>query len=255
MVELLIILFGLAWGSFLNVVIYRLPRKLSLIKPGSFCPSCHHKIPFYNNIPLLSYLILKGKCRFCGRKIAFSYPLVEFLTPLSFLILYQKFSFNYFFIASVLFTSALIVLAFIDYYHQILPNEITLPGFALFISYSFVHPFLNFGQALLGVILGAGFLLVIYWSYYSIRKIEGLGLGDVKMMLMVGAFLGWLKTFFTLILGSFVAAIVGLFLIFLKKKDLKYSLPFGTFLAPAAFVSLVWGGKIISAYLSLFRKP
>ncbi len=255
MIVFLIILFGLALGSFLNVVIYRLPRKLSLIKPGSFCPTCHHKIPFYYNIPLLSYIILRGKCKFCGHKISLTYPLVELLTPLSFLILYLKFSFTVFFLFSVIFTSGLIVLAFIDYYHQILPNEITLPGSFVFLVYSFFNPYLNFGRALLGILLGAGFLLLIYWTYFFIKKIEGLGFGDVKMMIMVGAFLGWLKTFFTLILGSFIAAFIGILLIIFKKKDLKYSLPFGTFLSPAAFVSLVWGSQIIGAYLSLFKKP
>ena len=255
MLVLLIVLFGLAWGSFLNVVIYRLPRKLSLIRPGSFCPACKHKIPFYYNIPLLSYIILKGKCKYCGQKITITYPLVELLTPLSFIILYFRFNLTSFFFFSALFTSALIVLAFIDYYHQILPNEITLSGSIIFLGYSFFHPYLNFGNAILGILAGAGILLIIYWAYYSIKKIEGLGLGDIKMMIMVGAFLGWLKTFFTLILGSFVAALIGIFLVLLKKKDLKYSLPFGTFLSPSAFISLVWGSEIINKYLSLFKKP
>jgi len=252
---LIIVLFGLIWGSFLNVVIYRLPRKLSLIKPGSFCPSCHHKIPFYYNIPLVSYIILKGKCKFCGEKISLVYPIVELLTPLSLIILYLKFSFSLFFFLSMLFTSALIVLAFIDYYHQILPNEITIFGSLLFLVYSFFNPYLNFGKSLLGMVIGGGVLLLIYGIYFYIKKIEGLGLGDIKMMIMVGAFLGWLKTLFTLLLGSFIAALVGIFLITFKKKDLKYSIPFGTFLSPSAFIALVWGNKIISAYLNLFRKP
>ena len=255
MIILVIVLFGLAWGSFLNVVIYRLPRRLNIIKPGSFCPSCKHKIPFYYNIPLLSFIILKGKCKYCGQKIPLTYPLVELLTPLTLILLYFKFSLSLFFFFSSIFTSALILLAFIDYYHQILPNEITLPGALLFLTYSFFTPYTNFGNSLLGILLGGGVLLLIYWLYFKIKKIEGLGLGDVKMMIMVGSFLGWLKTLFTLLLGSFVAALVGVFLVIFKEKDLKYSLPFGTFLSPSAFIALIWGSKIINAYLSLFRKP
>ena len=255
MIILIIVLFGLAWGSFLNVVIYRLPRKLNIIKPRSFCPSCKHKIPFYYNIPLLSFIILKGKCKYCGEKISFMYPLVELLTPLLLLSIYFKFSLSLFFFFSFIFVSALIVLAFIDYYHQILPNEITIPGALLFLGYSFLNPYINFGNSLLGMMVGGGILLLIYWIYFRIKKIEGLGLGDVKMMIMVGSFLGWLKTLFTLLLGSFVAALVGIFLIIFKEKDLKYSLPFGTFLSPSAFIALIWGSEIINAYLSLFRKP
>jgi len=250
---ILIVFFGLAWGSFLNVLIYRIPLKMSLLKPPSSCPRCKEKIKIYNNIPILSFLILGGKCRNCKEKIPFSYPLVELLTPLSFLILYSQHSLSLFFFASCLFTSALIVLGFIDFYHQILPDVITLPGLALALIYSFFRDDLNLWQALIGAAAGAGFLLLVYGAYFLLRKKEGLGMGDVTMMLMIGAYLGWLQAFFTLILASFTGALVGVFFIFYKKKDLQYSLPFGTFLAPAAFFSLLWGEKIIRAYLSLYK--
>lgn len=251
---ILVILCGLAWGSFLNVLIYRLPAGLSLIKPASSCPSCHARIKPYDNIPVVSYLLLGGKCRRCGARIPFSYLLVEVLTPAAFVILYLHFDLSLYFFASCLFTTALIVLGFIDYRHKILPDAVTFPAIVLAFLYSFFRRDVPILQALLGAAVGAGFLLLIYGAYYLVRKKEGLGLGDVTMMIMVGAYLGWVKTFLTLVLGSFVGALVGLAVIAVKKKDLQYMLPFGTFLAPAAYVALVWGDRILSAYLTLFAR-
>lgn len=250
---IIIVISGLAWGSFLNVVIYRLPLRMSLFRPSSSCPHCKERIKFYDNIPLLSFLFLRGRCRYCKEKISLSYPLVELLTPLSFLLLYSQHSLSFFFFTSCLFASAMIVLGVIDFYHQILPDEITLPGLLLAIIYSLFRPDLNLTQALVGAVAGAGFLLFVYGIYYLLRKKEGLGMGDVTMMLLIGAYLGWLKAFFTLILASFAGALVGVFFIFYKKKGLQHSLPFGTFLSPAAFFSLLWGEGIIRAYLSLYK--
>jgi leader peptidase (prepilin peptidase)/N-methyltransferase len=249
---IVILLFGLAWGSFLNVVIYRLPQRISIFRPSSFCPACRKSIKFYDNIPLLSFIILRGKCRYCGEKIPFSYPLVEFLTPLSFLLLYSQFSLSFHFFASCFFASALIVLGFIDFYLQILPDAITLPGILLALIYSLFRSDLNLTQALVGAVVGAGFLLFVYGAYYLLRKKEGLGMGDVTMILMIGAYLGLQRTLLTMILASLSGALVGVLFILFKKKDLQYALPFGTFLAPAAFVSLLWGERIIKSYLSLF---
>ncbi|MDH4270862.1 MAG: prepilin peptidase [Candidatus Aminicenantes bacterium] len=254
MEKIIIVLFGLAWGSFLNVVIYRLPRGLSLMRPPSTCPQCGTRIKAYDNIPVLSYLLLRGKCRACGLKISVAYPLVELLTPACFLLLYARFSLSVPFYASCLFASALIALCFIDLYHQILPDEITLPGLALALLYSGFRPDMTLRQSLVGAVAGAGFLLIIYGAYLLLRKKEGLGMGDVTMMLLVGAYLGWVKAFFTLLVGSFVGALVGLFLMSFRKKDLQFALPFGTFLAPAAFFALVWGDRIINAYLSLYKR-
>ena len=252
---IIILLFGLAWGSFLNVVIFRLPLGMSLLKPPSSCPQCKKKIKFYDNIPFFSYLLLRGKCRTCGTKIPFSYVLVEILTPLSFLLIYQKHSLSFFFFVSCLFASAMIVLGFIDFYHQILPDEVTLPGIVLALVYAPFRTDLNLTQSLIGAVVGAGFLLFVYGAYYLFRKKEGLGMGDVTMMLLIGAYLGWQLTFFTLILASFVGAIVGVLFILFQKKDLQYSLPFGTFLAPAAYFAMLWGKPIIQAYLGLFHTP
>ena len=250
---IIIIVFGFAWGSFLNVLIYRIPLDMSLVKPASSCPQCKKKIKVYDNIPIISYLTLGGKCRYCKAKIPFSYPLVEFLTPLSFALIYSQHSLSFFFFASCLFASAMIVLGFIDFYHMIIPDEITMPGLVLALVYSLFREDVNITQALIGAVSGASFLLLVYGAYLLLRKKEGLGMGDVTMMLLIGAYLGWRQAFFTLILASFVGALVGLIVIFFRKKDFQYSLPFGTFLAPAAFFSLLWGEKILRAYLSLFK--
>jgi len=251
--KVIVVLFGLIWGSFLNVVIYRLPAGISLMWPGSSCPRCKTRIKPYDNIPILSYLILRGRCRSCGAGIPLTYPFVEILTAVCFLLLFIKFSFSLHFFAACLFSSALITLGMIDFFHQILPDEITLSGLALALIYSLFRPDLTLKQALVGAVAGAGFLLLIYSFYFLLRKKEGLGMGDVTLMLMVGAFLGWHKAFLTLILASFAGALVGAYLLFVRKKDLQYALPFGTFLAPAAFFSLLWGERIIQAYLGLFK--
>jgi len=244
---------GLVLGSFFNVVIYRLPRGLSLMRPPSSCPGCGVRIKPYDNVPVLSYLVLGGKCRKCGRKISTVYPAVEGLTALGFVLVFFNSgrALGLEFFAGCVFTSALIVLGFIDYYHQILPDAITLPGLVLALVYSFFRDDLSFRGALVGALVGAGFLLLVYGAYYFIRKKEGLGMGDVTMLLMIGATLGLMRTLLTLILGSFAGALVGVYVILRRGKDFQFALPFGTFLAPAAFVSLLWGERIVRAYLSL----
>jgi leader peptidase (prepilin peptidase)/N-methyltransferase len=252
----LVAIAGLIWGSFLNVVIYRLPREMSLVRPPSTCPGCGVRIKPYDNVPVLSYLWLGGKCRSCGRSISPVYPLVEAITALGFILVLDQSgrALSLEFFAGCLFTSALIALGFIDYFHQVLPDAITMPGLALALVYSFFRDDLTFRGALVGAVSGAGFLLLVYGAYRLIRKKEGLGMGDVTMLLMIGAYLGLARTLLTLVLGSFVGALVGVFFIVRRKKDLQFALPFGTFLAPAAFVAALWGERIVSAYLSLYRR-
>jgi len=252
---IIIILLGLAWGSFLNVLIFRLPRKMSLLKPPSSCPECQHKIKFYHNIPVVSYIWLRGKCKYCGAKIPLSYFLVELTTPVIFILLYIQYSLSFHFFASCLFSSAMITLCVIDYNHQILPDIITLPGFVGSVIYSLFRLDLNLFDSLLGAVSGAGFLLLVYALYYLIRKREGLGMGDVTIMLFIGSYLGWKLSFFTLLIASFMGAVVGIYFVYVKKKTFQYSLPFGTFLAPAAIFSLLWGNQILQAYLQLFKAP
>lgn len=247
---------GLVFGSFFNVVIYRLPRELNLSRPPSSCPGCGARIKPYDNIPVLSYLVLGGKCRGCGRKISPVYPAVELLTAVGFVLvhLHAGRALNLEFFAGCLFTSALVVLGFIDAYHQILPDAVTMPGLVLALAYAFFRDDLTFRGALVGAVAGSGFLLLVYGAYYLVRKKEGLGMGDVTMMLMVGAYLGLARTLLVLVLASFVGALVGVFFILRRGKDVQFALPFGTFIAPAAFVAMLWGESIVRAYLSFYRR-
>jgi len=249
---ILVVLFGLAWGSFLNVVIHRLPLGLNLSRPPSACPACGTPIKPWDNIPVLSYLLLRGRCRKCKKHISARYVLVEILTPALLAVLFLEYGLTPHFFAAAVFTSALIVLAFIDYDHQILPDKITFPIAALSLAYSFFRPDLRPLQALLGAAAGGGVLLLLYGGYYLVRKKEGLGLGDVTMMIMAGLFLGWGKALLTIILASFAGALVGIAVMAARKKNLQFALPFGSFLAPAAFVALVWGDRLISAYLRMY---
>ncbi|MCI4445886.1 MAG: prepilin peptidase [Candidatus Aminicenantes bacterium] len=260
MVETLRIIFivivGLVWGSFLNVVIYRLPRGLSIVRPPSSCPNCGQRIKWYDNIPVLSYILLGGKCRFCRAKISIVYPLVEVLTAACFVLVYfhnLKF-FDLQFFADCLFVSSLIAIGFIDYFHQIIPGSIALPFLIIALAYSPFRYDLNPAQSIFGAAAGGGFLLLVYFLYFLWRKKEGLGLGDVMMMLMVGAYLGLARTIFTLLLASVVGAVFGLLLMGFRKKNLQFALPFGTFIAPAAFVALIWGERLITWYLTLFHR-
>jgi len=252
----LVALAGLIFGSFFNVVIYRLPRGLSLSHPPSACPGCGARIKPYDNVPVLSYIILRGRCRACGRTISPLYPAVEALTAAGFVLVYVHSGriLGPDFFAGCLFTSALIVLGFIDAFHQILPDAVTMPGLVLALAYSFVRGDPDFRGALLGAVVGAGFLLVVFGAYLLIRKKECLGMGDVIMMLMVGAYLGAARTLLVLILASFAGAVFGLFLIARRGKDFQFALPFGTFIAPAAFVAMLWGDGIVRAYMGLYRR-
>jgi len=251
-----IVLFGLAWGSFLNVVIYRLPRGLNLATPPSACPGCGKRIRPWDNVPVLSYLILRGKCRACGFHIPVSYFLVEVLTPAALLLVFRHHGseFGVPFFASALFTSAMISLAFIDYHDGVVPDAITLPGTLAALVYGIFRNDVSFRQSLVGAVVGSAFLLAVYGAYLLIRRKEGLGMGDVTMMLVIGAFLGWPRTILTLILGSFAGSLIGIMLIVARKKDMQTALPFGTFLAPAAFAAMLWGDRIIRAYLSLYKR-
>jgi leader peptidase (prepilin peptidase)/N-methyltransferase len=252
----LIAVFGLVWGSFLNVVIHRLPRGMSLLRPASSCPACGARIRPYDNIPLLSYLLLGGRCRKCRARISPVYPLVEALTAACLLLVYFSSgrAVDLEFAAGALFASAMIALGFIDYFHQILPDAITLPGLVLALAYSFFRDDLSFRGALVGAAVGAGFLLFVYGAYFLIRRREGLGMGDVTMLLLIGAYLGLPRTILTLILASLVGSLVGIYLIKRRRKNLQFELPFGTFLAPAAFIAALWGTRLINAYLAMFKR-
>jgi leader peptidase (prepilin peptidase)/N-methyltransferase len=249
MLTLISIIFGLMVGSFLNVCIHRLPKEESIVKPGSHCPKCKTPIRFYDNIPLISYLLLGGKCRYCSASISLQYPLVEGITALGSLLLFIKFgpSLNYLFY--FLFIAALIVITVIDLYHQIIPDVVSLPGIVIGLLGSLVISQVTFWTSLIGIIAGGGSLFLVATAYQWLFKREGMGGGDVKLLAMIGAFLGWKAVILTILLSSFIGSIVGIAVILIKGKDFKYAIPFGPFLALGAVISLFWGEQLIHWYL------
>jgi len=264
-------LLGLIIGSFLNVCIYRLPRRESIVFPRSRCTACGETIRAYDNIPLISFLLLGGRCRFCKNPISLQYPAVEFLNGVSFYFCAQVWGFQGPTFVNSLFIAAIIVLVFVDYQHQILPNRITIPGILVGMALSFfqtpdlyrdslsyslasavsaeaptaVLPLIG---ALVGAVAGGGLLWAVGSAYKIVRRTQGLGMGDVKMMAMVGAFLGWRLALLTILTGSMLGSLVGIFLIFFRGRNLQSKLAFGTFLGPSAVVALFFGLRFLRWY-------
>jgi len=269
-------LFGLVIGSFLNVCIYRIPRGESIAFPGSHCPHCGKPIRPYDNVPVFSYLLLRGKCRSCRAPISFQYPLVELLTAAAFFCCGLKWNFTAPAYVNSLFLSVLIILVFVDYHHRILPNVLTLPGIIVGIL---VSPFqvasvyadslsaglasilwhrdpqliLPWAGSLLGVLIGGGLLYLVGLGYERIRKRQGLGMGDIKMMAMVGAFLGWRLALLTVFAGSLFGTFAGIFLILFRKMNLQTKLAFGVFLGIGSALSLFYGLPLLRWYLNIPR--
>jgi len=257
---------GTVVGSFLNVCIYRLPRGESLAFPSSHCTSCGKAIRFYNNIPILSYLILRGRCADCGTPIPLRYPAVELISGIVLAGLYYKFGLSLETLFYAVLTYSLIVITFIDLKHMIIPNVITVPGAVAGLLYNalvtdwgrsgnllgaFSFSLENFFGVLnevpfldsvFGLIMGGGILFLIAFVYIAVRKQEGMGMGDVKLLAMIGAFLGWKGVVFVMLVSSLLGTITGLSIILYKKGDLKYALPFGPFLSLAAVIYIFTGG-------------
>ncbi|HLE19805.1 MAG TPA: A24 family peptidase [Vicinamibacteria bacterium] len=243
---------GLIWGSFVNVLIYRLPRDRSVVFPSSACPSCGKAIAPYDNVPVLSYLLLLGRCRLCGAGIPFRYPAVELLVMAASLTAYLRHGFGTEYAVELGFVVATLALIFIDYDHRILPNVITIPGTLIGLLLALFREPITLTEALIGAALGAGLLFGVAEVYFRVRRVEGLGMGDVKMMAMVGAFLGWKGVLLTLFAGSLVGSLVGVALMVTQGKDMKTALPFGTFLGIAALLTLFAGAPLIDWYFDLF---
>jgi leader peptidase (prepilin peptidase)/N-methyltransferase len=244
-------LFGLVIGSFLNVCIHRLPLRMSLSSPPSRCASCNTPVAWRDNVPVLSYLLLGGRCRHCRASISVVYPLVEMTTAAIFLVHVLVFGVTLLAAIRILFACAMLVLFFIDLEHQILPNVITLPGvIAGLIASIFVPP--GFMSSLLGALLGGGVLWAIAEVYVRLRGIEGMGMGDVKMLGMIGAFLGAPLMALTLVLASFAGAVTGVALMTTGRGDWQRKLPFGTFLAAAAVFASLCGQPIVDWYAGFY---
>ncbi len=243
------IILGAIVGSFLNVCIFRLPKQESIIWPGSHCPHCKRPIKFYDNIPLVSYLLLKGRCRYCKKPISIQYPLVEGITALGSLVLFMKFGTSLGFLVYFAFVAALIVITVIDLYHQIIPDVISLPGIGVGILASLFIPQITVLNSVMGVLLGGGSLFLVATVYQRLFKREGMGGGDVKLLAMIGAFLGWKAVLLTILLGSLIGSIVGIMIMVSKGKDFRYAIPFGPFLSLGAVISLFYQNEIILWYL------
>lgn len=228
---------GLIIGSFLNVCIYRIPHNISIIKGRSFCPICKNKIKFYDNIPIISYILLKGKCRYCGAPISIQYPVVELIIGIFSLALFIKYSLSYKYIFYFIFVSSLTVLSVIDISHQIIPDVITIPGMILGILYSVLDE-LGLFRAILGLLLGGGLLLLISLLYSSVRGREGMGGGDIKLMGMIGAWLGPRCIFPVIMIASVLGIVIGSFFLMMGKEGLKKPIPFGPFLSFGALLYL-----------------
>lgn len=247
---LVVFMVGLFVGSFLNVCIYRLPRGESVVWPGSHCPSCHQPVAPYDNVPVLSYLWLLGKCRRCKAPISIQYPLVELLSGLAYVLVVWRFGLTWPALVYAAFCAALIVVSGIDLEHQIIPDRITLPGLAIGLVAAVTILPIGIVNAVAGVAVGGGLLWLLAWlSPYLFGK-EGMGGGDIKLMGMVGAFLGWKPALLTIMLGALAGSVLGMTLIVIKRLRRDQYIPFGPFLALGAVVALFFADDLLAWYLS-----
>jgi leader peptidase (prepilin peptidase)/N-methyltransferase len=242
---------GLAVGSFLNVCLHRIPRGLSIVNPGSSCPECGYALRWFDNIPVVSYAVLRGRCRGCGAGISIRYPVVELITLAVFLMHYAVFGWSALLVVRLLFACALIVLFAIDLEHHLLPNVITLPGIGAGLLFSTVLP-PGLEAALIGTLVGGGVLWLIGEAYYRYAGQEGMGGGDVKMLAMIGAFLGWKLVLVALVLSSVTGSVIGMLVILSRRGTMKQALPYGTFLALGGLVASLIGERIVAWYAGLY---
>lgn len=248
---------GLTVGSFLNVVIYRVPRDMSIVHPGSSCPRCHRPIKPWENIPVLSFLFLRGKCAGCGASISMQYPLVELGNGLLFAAVTFQFGMSLETVVFCAFSAMLFALSIIDLQTKLLPDSIVLPGLigacllSILSLHSGISPYWNVSplQAFTGMAAGGLPLLILAWSYEKITGREGMGGGDIKLMFFIGALLGPGAALLTLFLGSLSGAVIGTLVLRLGNRDRHTQIPFGPFLSGAAWISMMWGDRIIRGYL------
>jgi leader peptidase (prepilin peptidase) / N-methyltransferase len=252
MTLVLVVAVGLVIGSFLNVCIHRLPRHESVVWPASHCTACQRAIAWYENLPVVSWMALGGRCRTCGTRISIIYPIVELTAAIVFAVCYLGYGPTPLGLVRALFGCAMIVLFAIDLEHRILPNVITLPGTAIGLALSLWLP-PGWVASLIGVLAGGGLLFAIGEAYYRSRGVEGLGMGDVKMLAMIGAFLGWQLALVTLVVASCGGALLGGALLATRRGTMQAALPFGTFLAVGAAIAAVCGDSLIAWYVSFYR--
>lgn len=243
--------FGAVVGSFLNVCIYRMPLDQSVVSPGSRCVGCGTAIRWYDNIPVISWLLLRGRCRFCQAPFSFRYPLVELITAVLSLLLFMKYGLSPSYGVMFIFCAALIVITFIDFDHQIIPDELSLPGIVLGFISSFFLPEPGWISSLLGAVAGWGSLALIFYGYLWLTGREGMGGGDAKLLAMMGAFLGLQAIPFIIFASSLVGTVAGLSIMAVQRKDRHLVIPFGPYLALGALLYIFVGPQLIQWYLQL----
>lgn len=246
------ILIGLALGSFMNVCIYRIPQRQSIINPPSTCPNCGKKIKFYDNIPLVSYFLLMGRCRHCRHVIPWHYPAVEALTGLLSLSLFIRYGLSYQYFLFLLFIAALVTIAFIDLHHRIIPDVLSLPGILVGWATSFILGHVSWLDSLIGIIGGGGSLFLVAFVYVSLTGKEGMGGGDIKLLAMIGAWLGWRPLPLVVLISSLTGAVIGVAFLLLAGKGLRAKIPFGPFLSLGALVYFFFGPELSHWYFGLF---
>ncbi len=249
--HILAFVFGTCIGSFLNVCIYRIPAAMSIVHPGSSCPRCKTMIPFYDNIPIVSYLLLMGRCRSCGLPIAIRYPMVELLTGLFALACSLSFGPTLHGLVVFAFIATLIVVTFIDLDHRIIPDTISLPGIPIFFLGSLAVPTVTWQSSAMGILVGGGSLFAVAWGYQRLTGREGMGGGDIKLLAMIGAVVGWQGVLFTIFAASAIGTLIGVLAMVRSGKGMRLAVPFGPFLSAGAVIYLFFGAKLIFWYFSL----
>lgn len=249
----MVFVFGAIIGSFLNVCIYRIPAGVSVVSPPSRCSNCGSTLKWFHNVPIFSFLFLRGKCAFCGIKISCRYPLIEALNGALFVLVFWFFGFSLFTLVFFLFVSALVVITFIDLDHQIIPDVISLPGIGVGFCCSFLLPWLTWQDSFFGILLGGGSLYAVAAGYELLTKKQGMGGGDIKLLAMLGAFLGWKAVLPIIFLSSLAGTLVGVPLMLFKGENGRLAIPFGPFLALASIVYLFWGQRIVEWYLGFLH--
>jgi leader peptidase (prepilin peptidase)/N-methyltransferase len=252
LLEILAFVFGMCIGSFLNVCIYRLPMSKSIIHPRSMCLSCGNTIRFYDNIPIISYVWLRGRCRYCSTPISIRYPLVEAMSGLFCLCVYLKFGLTPQAVVYYAFIATLLAITFIDIDHRIIPDVISLPGIPVFFLASLGLPTLTTLDSLLGILAGGGTLYLVAFAYSLLTKKEGMGGGDIKLLAMIGALIGWKGVFFTIFVSSAVGTVSGMVIMLLTRQGMKLAVPFGPFLAVGAISYIFFGSQLLAFYFNMF---
>ena len=245
-------LLGLALGSFANVCIYRLPLGKSIVSPPSSCPHCGSQIRFYDNIPVLSYIFLKGKCRQCKAPISLQYPIVELIVGILSLALFTRYGVSYQYILYLIFTGSLVIITFIDLHHKVIPDTISLPGIIIGFLASFLLPYPTWLDSAIGIVAGGGALLLIAVIFEKVTGKEGMGGGDIKLLAMIGAWMGWKALPFVVLISSILGIIIGGGALVASGKGMRVKIPFGPFLAMGSLIYFFFGSSIVGWYASLF---